>query len=221
MNYNLPDQDKQTIQDTFKILYDKGYLIQIKDNKEINKIHNRTISIMQMSEMKYIIFDDDDLLKKYEKFWMPYNITRVDIYNDFVHQIASCMLSIFELIKKFLLRVLDLDKLKLKEKSMLGEIISKINSKCDYPKNHLTDLFDIKTRNIIAHDNWYYKEKNFAYKNENDNEVEITLEKLVEKIKRIIEINNQINIICSWSKPAEFSRNLKNYIDFIKSTKNK
>ena len=196
VNYAMPDHiTLQKLTTVFKKLFDADCLIAFKDNEEFDKIFERTNSIMKISEAKFVILQDDELLDNYKKFWAGHFINEFDIYNDFMQQAASYLLSMFEHIKRFLMMFLDLKKMKLREKSTLGIIVIEISKKCGYSWDSLNDLFDVNTRNIIGHDNWYYKEKNFAYKDENGVEKEITLSELVEKIKYVTSLSSAIAMV--------------------------
>jgi len=191
-NYAIPDYDVyEKLTTVFKKLFDADCLIAFKDNIEFDKIFERTNSIMKVSEAKFLILDDDELLCSYKKFWAPYSITEFDIYNDFMQQAASYLLSMFEHIRRFLMMFLDLDKMRLKTIATYGQIVGKIANTCDYTWKELSELFDVETRNIIGHDNWYYNEKKFAYKDKGV-EKEITLSELVEKIKYATSLSSGV-----------------------------
>lgn len=192
VNYAIPDHiTLQKLTTVFKKLFDADCLIAFKDNEEFDKIFERTNSIMKISEAKFLILQDDELLDNYKKFWAGHFINEFDIYNDFMQQAASYLLSMFEHIKRFLMMFLNLDKMTLKTTATYGQIVGKIANTCDYPWKELSELFDVETRNIIGHDNWYYNEKKFAYKDEGV-EKEITLSELVEKIKYVTSLSSGI-----------------------------
>lgn len=191
-NYAKPDYGvSEKLTTVFKKLFDSDCLIAFKDNAEFDKIFERTNSIKKISEAKFLILDDDKLLCSYKKFWRTYYITEFDIYNDFMQQAASYLLSMFEHIKRFLMMFLNLEKMELKTTSTYGQIVGKIANTCNCTWSELSELFDVKTRNIIGHDNWYYNNKKFAYKDEGV-EKEITLSELVEKIKYTTSLGNGV-----------------------------
>jgi len=193
INYAIPDHAiSQKLKTVFKKLFDSSCLVSFRDNEEFDKIFERTNSIMKVSEAKFLILDDDKLLHDYKKFWAAHFIDEFDIYNDFMQQAASYLLSMFEHVKRFLMMILDLEKMKLHEKATLGTIVTTISLKCGYSRNSLNELFDVETRNIIGHDNWYYKEKNFVYKDDNCVEKEMTLKELVEKLKYVTGLSSGI-----------------------------
>lgn len=189
---------QEKLHEILKKLYEKNCLIPFKDNEEFDKIFRRTNSIMHVSEAKYLILGDEELLKEYKRFWAGHFVDEFDLYNDFMQQAASYLLSMFEHIKRFFLMILNLEKLGLNEKSTLGTIVSKIGDTCDESWESISKLFDIDTRNIIAHDNWYYKEKKFAYNDQNNIEQIIPLNKLVEKIKYATALGGAVSI--AWFK---------------------
>ena len=198
MNYAIPDYViKQKIDKIFKTLFDKELLdTSWEDDDKFHKIWRRTNSIMKISEAKYIILLNDDLLKKYKNFWAGHFIEEFDIYNDFFQQAASYLLSMYEHIKRFLLLILDKKKLSLKNKSTYGGIITKIAQNCSYDEKELLELFDVSTRNIIGHDDWYYSDKNFTYEDSNGNEKKITIEEFVKRIYHVTSLSSAVSV--SW-----------------------
>jgi len=152
------------INELFEKLNQDSLLVPFTDDSTIDKISERNNSIMHISEMKYMILTDVDLFKKYKNFWIPFDVSEFDLYNDYIQQGATYILGLFEMLRRFLLMFLDLKKLKLNEKSSLGKITFSISKKSNFRKKELEDLFMLEIRNIIAHDSWYYEGKNFCYK---------------------------------------------------------
>ncbi len=198
MNYAIPDYVmKQKIDKIFKTLFDKGLLeSDWEDNDKFHKIWSRTNSIMKISEAKYIILQNEDLLRKYKIFWAGHFIEDFDIYNDYFQQAASYLLSMFEHIKRFLLMILNKKELSLKNKSTYGGIITKIAQNCSYDEKELLELFDVPTRNIIGHDDWYYSDKNFTYEDSNGVEKIIAIEEFVKRIYHVTSLSSAVSV--SW-----------------------
>ena len=199
------DYSKKTSQ-LFEKLDSNNMLIPFNDDPKFDKIFERNNSTMHISEMKYMIFTDVEFFKKYKKFWLPFDVNEFDLYNDFIQQGASYVLGLFELLKRFLLMILDIKKLQINEKSTLGNIIFKISKETNLNKNELEDLLMLKIRNIIAHDSWYFEEKNFCY--EEDGIIKkLTLEDFVQLIVNVTDMTNSIAI--HWEKympKLEFER---------------
>ena len=197
-NYAIPDYEtKQKIDKIFKTLFDKELLDSSwGDDDKFDKIWRRTNSTMKISEAKYTILQNDELLRKYKNFWAGHFIDEFDIYNDFFQQAASYLLSMFEHIRRFLLLILNKKKLSLKNKSTYGSIIIKIAQNCSYDEKELLELFDVSTRNIIGHDNWYYSDKNFIYEDSNGIEKIITIEEFVKRIYHVTSLSSAVSV--SW-----------------------
>lgn len=199
------DYSKKTSQ-LFEKLDSNKMLIPFNDDPKFDKIFERNSSTRHISEMKYMIFTDVEFFKKYKKFWLPFDVNEFDLYNDFIQQGASYVLGLFELLKRFLLMILDIKKLQINEKSTLGSIIFTISKETDLNKNELEDLLMLKIRNIIAHDSWYFEEKNFCY--EEDGIIKkLTLEDFVQLIVNVTDMTNSIAM--HWGKyipKLEFER---------------
>lgn len=89
--------------------------------------------------------------------------------------------------------ILDLEKLGLRlEKATYGSIVVRIAQKCGLDEMEMKDFFEIPTRNIIGHDEWYYRDKNFAYLDNDGNEQQITITNCVIKIRSITELSSAI-----------------------------
>ena len=199
------DYSKKTSQ-LFEKLDSNNMLIPFNDDPKFDKIFERNNSTMHISEMKYMIFTDVEFFKKYKKFWLPFDVNEFDLYNDFIQQGASYVLWLFELLKRFLLMILDVKKLQINEKSTLGNIIFKISKETNLNKNELEDLLMLKIRNIIAHDSWYFEEKNFCYEEDGITK-KLTLEDFVQLIVNVTDMTNSIAI--HWGKyipKLEFER---------------
>ena len=199
------DYSKKTSQ-LFEKLDSNNMLIPFNDDPKFDKIFERNNSTMHISEMKYMIFTDVEFFKKYKKFWLPFDVNEFDLYNDFIQQGASYVLGLFELLKRFLLMILDVKKLQINEKSTLGNIIFKISKETNLNKNELEDLLMLKIRNIIAHDSWYFEEKNFCYEEDGITK-KLTLEDFVQLIVNVTDMTNSIAI--HWGKyipKLEFER---------------
>ncbi|MCH7969280.1 MAG: hypothetical protein IH841_08580 [Thaumarchaeota archaeon] len=199
------DYSKKTSQ-LFEKLDSNNMLIPFNDDPKFDKIFERNNSTMHISEMKYMIFTDVEFFKKYKKFWLPFDVNEFDLYNDFIQQGASYVLGLFELLKRFLLMILDVKKLQINEKSTLGNIIFKISKETNLNKNELEDLLMLKIRNIIAHDSWYFEEKNFCYEEDGITK-KLTLEDFVQLIVNVTDMTNSIAM--HWGKyipKLEFER---------------
>ena len=105
------------------------------------------------------------------------------------------MLGLFELLRRFLLMILDLKKLNLNDISPLGNIVYAIAKKCNWDKLELQDIFMIKIRNVIAHDSWYFEDKNFCY-DENDTVKRFNLEEFVKLIGNVTDLSN--SVVMNW-----------------------
>lgn len=198
-NYAIPDYIiKQKIENIFKTLFDQKLLDNNWDegDDKFHKIWERTNSIMKISEAKYIILQDDELLRKYKIFWAGHFIEDFDIYNDYFQQAASYLLSMFEHIKRFLLMILNKKKLSLKNKSTYGSIITKIARNCGHDEKELFKLFDVETRNIIGHDDWYYSDKKFTYEDPNGVVKTLTIEEFVKRIYHTTALSSAVSV--SW-----------------------
>ena len=196
----------EKINKLFETLNENNLLIPFNDDLTIDKIFARNNSTMHISEMKYMIITDDELFKKYIKFWNPFDINEFDLYNDYIQQGASYVLGLFELLRRFLHMILDLKKLNLKKTSTLGNIMYSISKKCGYDKNELDDILMIKIRNMIAHDTWYFEEKNFCYE-ENGIVKKLTLEEFVQLIVDVTDMTSSIAIHWGQYMPKlEFER---------------
>lgn len=175
----------------FEKLDSNKLLIPFNDDPKFDKIFARNNSTMHISEMKYMILTDDELFKKYKNFWIPFDVNEFDLYNDFIQQGSSYILGLFELFKRLLLMILDMKKLQLNEKSTLGNIIFAISKITDLNKNELEDTLMLKIRNIIAHDSWYFEEKNFCYE-ENGIIKKLNLQDFVQLIVNVTDMTNSI-----------------------------
>lgn len=192
-NYALPDNETQRKMDEiFKLLNEQECIIPFKDTSKFDKIFERTNSTMKISEAKYEILQDTQFLHKYKLFWGGHFINDFDIYNDYFQQAASYFLSMCEHNKRFLLMILDLEKLHITEKSPYGSIVSKISQKCKMNDLEISNFFEVPTRNIIGHDDWYYSGKNFAYLDKDKVEKQITITEFVHKIRYITELSSAI-----------------------------
>lgn len=195
----MPDNvTQQKMNDIFEVLFKNDFMIPFIDSDKFDKIWKRTNSTMKISEAKYMILQDEELLHKYRLFWGGYFIDDFDIYNDYLQQAASYLLSMFEHIKRFLLMFLNKEKLNISDRSTYGLIVSIIAQKCKFDENDLKKLFDLETRNIIGHDDWYYSDKHFAYLDDDDNEKKISITELVEKIRYITALSTSIAV--AWNK---------------------
>ena len=208
-NYAIPNEQTQTKMDKiFELLCTKGILIPFKDTIKFDKIFERINSTMKISEAKYGILQDGEFLHKYKLFWGGHFINDFDIYNDYFQQAASYFLSMCEHNKRFLSMILDLEKLGLRlEKATYGSIVVRISQKCGLDEEEMKNFFEIPTRNIIGHDEWYYCDKNFAYLDDAGNEQQITLTDFVIKIRSITELSSAI--ATAWGNYAvdlEFKR---------------
>ena len=210
-NYAIPtDHVQQKMNDIFKKLFDNGYMIPFEDNDKFDKIWERTNSIMKISEAKYTILQDEELLRKYKLFWAGHFINDFDIYNDYFHQAACYLLGMFEHNKRFLLMILNKEKLNISERSPYGTIVTRIAQKCSFDEIELKKLFDLETRNVLGHDDWYYSDKHFAYEDENKCEKKISITEFVEKIRYCTALSSAIAV--AWNKyflQLEFAPRLK------------
>ena len=190
----------------FKKLDENNLLVPFTDNTDIDEISKRNNSTMHISEMKYMILTDEGFFEKYKKFWVPFDVTEFDLYNDFIQQGATYILGLFEMFKKFLLMILDTKKLKINEKSPLGKILYAISKTPNFEKNELENLFMLEVRNIIAHDNWYFEEKNFCYK-ENGVIKKLNLDEFVQLIVDVTDVTNSVYLQWGQYMPKlEFER---------------
>ncbi len=197
-NYAIPDTTtQQKMNEIFKILFENECLIPFEDNDKFDKIWERTNSIMKISEAKYTILEDEELLRKYKLFWAGHFINDFDIYNDYFHQAASYLLGMFEHTKRFLLMVLDKQKLGISDRSTYGSIVIRIAQKCNLNEDELKELFDLETRNVIGHDDWYYSDKHFTYVDDGC-EKKISITEFVEKIRYATALSSAIAI--AWNK---------------------
>lgn len=178
-------------------LNEKKIIIPFNDDVDFDKIFERNNSTMHISEMKYIILTDSNLYEKYKKFWQGFNVNGFDLYNDFIQQGASYILGLFEMLRRFLLMILDMKKLKLNEESPLGTIIHNISKTTRIKKEELNKLFMLRVRNIIAHDSWYFEKKKFCYR-DNEEIKKLDLEEFVQLIKDITDFTTAVAI--SWHK---------------------
>lgn len=199
VNYATPDAAvQQKMNDIFEILFKNEYMIPFEDSDKFDKIWERTNSIMKISEAKYMILQDEELLHKYKLFWRDYFINDFDIYNDFFHQAASYLLSMFEHNKRFLLMILNKRKLGISNRSTYGTIVTRIAQKCKLDEDELRELFDTKTRNVIGHDDWYYSDKYFTYVDDDECEKKVSITEFVEKIRYTTALSSSIAI--AWNK---------------------
>lgn len=211
-NYAVPDRETQTKMDeNFKLLNEQKCLVPFKDTIKFDKIFERTNSTMKISEAKYEILQDPEFLHKYKLFWGGHFINDFDIYNDYFQQAASYFLSMCEHNKRFLSMILDLEKLHITMKlPPYGTIVSKISQKCNMNDLEMSNFFEIPTRNIIGHDDWYYVDKNFAYLDKNDVEKQITITEFVHKIRSITALSSAIAM--AW-KPYVLNLELTRALD--------
>jgi len=200
----------EQVDELFKKLDSNNLLVPFTDNSDIDEISRRNNSTMHISEMKYMILTDEGFFKKYKNFWIPFEVTEFDLYNDFIQQGATYILGLFEMFKKFLLMILDTKKLEINDRSTLGNIFHAISKTPKFEKKKLENLFMLEVRNMIAHDNWYFEEKNFCYK-ENGVVKKLNLDEFVQLIVDVTDVTNAVYLQWGQYMPRlEFERRKKN-----------
>jgi hypothetical protein len=105
--------------------------------------------------------------------------------------------------------ILDTKKLKINNKSPLGKIFYAISKTPNFGKKELENLFMLEVRNMIAHDNWYFEEKNFCYK-EDGIVKKFNLDEFVQLIVDVTDVTNAAYL--QWGKYVprlEFERREK------------
>lgn len=182
------------VEQFFKILDENNLLIAFNDNDMIDKIGKRLDPIAKILEAKYMIITDKDFFNKYKKFWSQFFITEDELYQDYMQQTSAMILSQFEFLKRFLRMILDLKKLKIKEIATLGEIITSISKNSKLSKSKLQNLFNLEMRDVIAHDSWYYENKDFCYKKKDGSTIQLTFEEFHDMIKNLSELMALISV---------------------------
>jgi len=120
------------------------------------------------------------------------------IYDTLLHSI-SVGASMYEVAKMFLYIILD-KSIGIKETMPLGTLLMTVGQKL-YQSEELTknliDSFDVKFRNRIVHEKWWYKDRLFYYVDEDDNNIvkHLTIEQLREKLIRISLISTYLTKI--------------------------
>ncbi len=184
------------VDELFKKLNENNLLIPFKEDPLWDKISSRNNLTIKILEAKYMILEDKELFNKYKKFWSQFFINEDDVYHDYIQQSASFILSGFEYTKRFLRMVLNLEKLNIKTTATLGQLLEAISEQCKIDKNELLNLFNLELRDIIAHDSWFYEQKDFCYKKINGKIIRLSFKDFHQAIKNLNELMASIAI--SW-----------------------
>ena len=162
----LPQLERNMIQ--FKNISTKLFIAQTK-SKEYLEWHKRNIPQFQFNE----------------------NDFHLEIITLFCHH----ALSTFELLKRFLLNTLDLNKINqnynvnLTKISMLGDIIDAIKKIASIKPNVIDELMDKEFRNTLAHDSWYMEDGLFKFMNTKGINRQLSLTKVYSNVIKIWFVN--------------------------------
>jgi|APSaa5957512535_1039671.scaffolds.fasta_scaffold04523_2 hypothetical protein len=107
-------------------------------------------------------------------------------------------LSTFELFKRFLLNILDLEKINektnstLKNTSMLGDLVNSLKKILTTKTNQIDNLIDVEFRNTLAHDSWYLDNNFFKFMSTKGRQHELSVNDVYHHVVKIWLVNRAI-----------------------------
>lgn len=122
-------------------------------------------------------------------------VTKAELLIEIITMWSNFGLVHYELLKRFFLNVLDIEKLstqkhKIKTGSTYGTIVKSFKLLPDVTSETL-EMLDSSLRNALAHDSWYIENNQFTYKLNKD-VVQMTFPTAVQKLKNIGQVYSTI-----------------------------
>ena len=165
----LRENSLKKIGGLFDILDQENLLVKNSRVVETSFVKNfdRVYDMQYSLDRRKKIFQDEKEFKEFLQKNAKYGITEKNFMFDFRVSSAHYLLSLQELISRFLMEILDIETLQLnKERATLGTTIRKIAEYRDlegkpvFIENGLRKIFNVKMRNTIGHDKWWFDENN-------------------------------------------------------------
>ena len=121
-------------------------------------------------------------------------MTTVDFSIELSTLLCSFGLAHYELLKRFLLEVLDVNKMykacmpknstkrsRNQERITYGQLVNLLQE-CPNFTTEMLEMLDVDLRNALAHDTWYFSNNQIAYMNLRKQTINISFEKFPQKI---------------------------------------
>lgn len=163
------EQYLKKVDELFELLDQENLLI--KNSRVVEhsfiQIFNKLYAMQDSLDRKKQIFEDDEKFQKFLEKNSEYGITKENFMFDFRVSSVHYLLSLQEMISRFLVEILDIERLEInKDRAMLGTTIKKIAEYRDsqrkpvFLEEGLRTVFSVKMRNTLGHDKWWFDNDN-------------------------------------------------------------
>lgn len=147
------------ILDNEKLLVKNSRIVEKSFLNRFNRVYDMETSLDRRKK----IFEDEEKFAEFLEKNKEYGITQENFMFDFRVSSTHFLLSLQELISTFLVEMLDVDTLKInKDKPMLGTTMKMLGdyrngeNKQVFLEDGLKLVFNVKMRNTIGHDKWWF-----------------------------------------------------------------
>ena len=154
---SIKDEVNQPTSDLMDELHTKNLLLDIigQQSSEFTKIWN---VVLRHANNQFVLIKKSKIRntsnESYLKNVANTNFNEQDEKIDFVHHLASYILSEFELLKRFLRVILNQNQLGFTNTATYGRIINDMADNTTPSRDDLKNLFDVGLRDMLAHDSW-------------------------------------------------------------------
>ncbi len=159
--------------DEEKLYVDNIKQVLLNPDEELNRLNERLMWNLKILQKKIAQYKTEQTIINYQSSMKKLlDLEPKDLRHDLTVLALSTANSNFEIVKKFLLKVLNNTKISINSENSYGKVIGQLSQQLykdpklqkQFRKDMMNDF-----RNRVAHEDWHYNEKQeFTFKDEND-----------------------------------------------------